>query len=144
MAMQSNFNDVLTALGRVLLAIIFIYAGASKIGSYAQTAGFMASHGISGVLLPAVIALELVGGFALAFGLLTRLVAAALALYSLAAIAIFLLPPANHMGVILALAELAFVGGLCDFAARGGGGLSVDRLLFKASGQPGLTRPAQS
>lgn len=142
--MQSGFNDMLTALGRLLLAVIFIYAGASKIGSYAQTAGFMASHGISGALLPAVIALELGGGFALAFGLLTRLVAAALAVYSVAAIVIFLLPPANHMGVILALAELAFVGGLCDFAARGGGGLSVDRLLFGKAGASSLTGAAQS
>ncbi len=128
--MQSDFNDALTALGRVLLAVIFIYAGYSKIGGYAQTAGYMAAHHVAGGLLPAVIALELIGGLALAFGVLTRLVAAALAVYSIAAIVIFLLPPANHMGLILALAELAFVGGLCDFAARGGGRFSVDHALF--------------
>lgn len=128
--MTATFNDALTALGRVLLAIIFIYAGYDKIGGYAQTAAYMASHGVAGGLLPAVIALELAGGAALALGVLTRVVAAALAVYSIAAIVIFLLPPANHMGVILALAELAFVGGLCDFAARGGGRFSIDRALF--------------
>jgi len=128
--MRSNFYATVAMVGRILIAIIFIYGGIGKIMHYAQTTHLMTAHGVAGVLLPAVIALELLGGLALAVGALTRLVAAALAIYSVAAIIIFLLPPANPMIVILVLAELATIGGLCSYVAAGAGRFSVDRILF--------------
>ncbi|HKK13459.1 MAG TPA: DoxX family protein [Gammaproteobacteria bacterium] len=126
--MNTLSKDILTALGRILLALIFIFAGFSKLHAYHQTAAYMAAHGLPAALLPAVIALELGGGIALALGLFTRFAAALLGLFSIAAIAIFLLPPAGEQGLILVLAETAMVGGLLDFAARGGGRLGLDGL----------------
>lgn len=129
--MKSGFYDLVAALGRLLLAAIFVHAGIEKIGNYAQTAQLMSAHGVPGALLPAVIALELGGGVALALGLLTRLVAAALAVFSAAAICIFLLPPANQTMTIVAFAELAMIGGLCGYVANGAGRFGLDRVLFR-------------
>lgn len=128
--MKSTFNEAIATLGRVLLALIFIFAGIGKVMNYGQTALLMSAHGVAGALLPAVIALELFGGLALAFGFLTRLVAAGLAIYSVAAIVIFLLPPTNQLVVILVLAEVAMIGGLLSYVAAGGGRFSMDRILF--------------
>ncbi len=124
--MQNALNALLTAIGRILMAAIFVHAGLSKIDGYAQTAAFMQSHGVPAMLLPLVILLELGGGLALAFGLFTRFMATALALFSLAAIAIFVLPADTRTGVIILYAELAMTGGLLYVAAQGGGSLSID------------------
>lgn len=127
--MANNFGAFVIAVGRVLMAIVFIHAGLSKIEGYAQTAGFMQSQGVPGSLLPLVILLELGGGLALALGLFTRFMATALALFSIAAILIFVLPPQGSIGEIVMYAEIAMVGGLLHYAVRGGGMLSVDQLL---------------
>jgi putative oxidoreductase len=125
-AMNNPLYAFLIAIGRVLMAAIFIHAGMSKIADYAQTAAFMQSHGVPAILLPLVILLELGGGIALALGLFTRFMAAALALFSIAAIVIFVLPPKGQMGMIVLYAEIAMVGGLINYAVQGGGSLSVD------------------
>ncbi|OIQ80593.1 inner membrane protein YqjF [mine drainage metagenome] len=124
--MQNTLNALLMAIGRILMAAIFVHAGLSKIEGYAQTAAFMQAHGVPGLLLPLVILLELGGGLVLAFGLFTRFVATALALFSLAAIAIFVLPAETRTGIIILYAELAMAGGLLYVAAQGGGSLSID------------------
>lgn len=129
--MKSNFQDALAIIGRLLVAAIFVYGGFIKIRGYAQFAQLMNSHHLSGHLLPLVIALELLGGLALILGALTRVVAAALAIYSVVAIWIFLWPPANQTMIILVLAEIGMVGGLVSYVAVGAGRFSVDRLWFR-------------
>ena len=129
--MKNNLYDSLALLGRVLIAIIFIYGGIGKITGYAQTAQLMQAHHLSGHLLPLVIALELLGGLALILGAFTRLVAATLAIYSVAAIWIFLLPPANQMMLITVLAEIGMVGGLLSYIASGPGRFGLDHIWLK-------------
>ena len=46
-------------IGRALLALLFILAGVGKITGYDKTLAYMATQGVPGFLLPAVIALEL-------------------------------------------------------------------------------------
>lgn len=120
----SGANAVLVAVGRVLLAVPFVYAGLFKIEHYSQTGALMRAHGVPPVLLPLVIALEVGGGVALGLGGLTRLTAGALAVFSVAAISIFLLP--DPTATTLAVVEFAMVGGLCAFVAHGGGRFSLD------------------
>ncbi len=50
------------ALGRLLLASLFILEGWSKLRGYDGAVTYMQHYGIPGAFLPAVIALELVGG----------------------------------------------------------------------------------
>lgn len=132
--MKNGLHDSLALLGRLLVAAIFIYGGIAKSRHFAQFAQLMNAHHVSGHLLPAVIALELGGGVALVLGILTRPVAAVLAVYSIAAIVLFLLPPANTVLLILVLAELGMVGGLVSYVANGPGQYSLDRLWFKKRG----------
>ena len=76
-------------VARLFLGQIFLLAGISKISSYAGTQGYMDSMGVPGTLLPLVIALEIGGGLAIIAGWQTRLTSIALAVFSLAAAAIF-------------------------------------------------------
>jgi putative oxidoreductase len=68
---------------RTLMALVFLAAGISKPFNYAATLEFMRSAGVwtSALLLPASIAIELLGGLALATGFRPRITQLVLALY---------------------------------------------------------------
>jgi len=59
----------ISVVSRLFLALIFILAGVGKIMDYAGTQGYMQSMGISSLLLPLAIALELGGGIFCLLGL---------------------------------------------------------------------------
>src|SRR5881392_2221928 len=69
--------------GRILLASLFLLSGLGKITAYAATAGYMASAGVPGALLPLVIAMELLCSLALIVGWQTRVIALLLAAFTL-------------------------------------------------------------
>jgi putative oxidoreductase len=81
----------ITALGRLLIALIFIRAGINQLGSVAATAATMQNHGISypDLLVWGAIILSLVGGLMLVAGLYARWVALALFFYTLTLALIF-------------------------------------------------------
>ena len=76
-------------LGRLFLAMIFIQSGLSKMSDYAATQGYMDAMGVSSTMLPLVIALEVVGGIAIVTGFKARLVALAMAGFSLLSALLF-------------------------------------------------------
>lgn len=120
--------------GRVLIAAIFVGAGWSKIGGYAGTQAYMASMGVPGALLPLVIALELGGGLAIVLGLLTRLAALGLAVFSVASAVLFH-SAADPMQQILFMKNLAMAGGFLFLVAGGAGRISLDALIAARSRQ---------
>ena len=111
---------------RLLLALVFLLAGISKISGYADTQGYMEAMGIPGALLPLVILLEAGGGLAIILGWQTRLVAVALALFSLAAAAIVHNNLADQMQLIMFTKNIAIAGGFILLAVHGAGGYSLD------------------
>jgi len=111
--------------GRVLLAAMFLLSGIGKISGYAGTQGYMESMGVPGALLPLVIALEILGALAVIVGLRTRLAAAGLALFTLAAGFIFH-GGADQMQQIMLLKNVAIAGGFLLLVARGAGDWSLD------------------
>lgn len=125
-----RFRAPLDLAGRVLLALIFITAGYTKIGSYEGTAGYMASMGVPGELLPLVILAELGGGIAIVLGLLTRPVAVALAGFCILSGVIFH-GSDDPMQQIMFAKNLAIAGGFLVLAARGAGDWSIDARLKK-------------
>jgi len=127
--MQQKLN----LTGRLLLAQIFLLAGVSKIGGYAATAGYMEAMGVSPLLLPAVIALEIGGGLALVLGWQVRWAAAALAVFSVIAAALFHADLGDQMQMLLFTKNIALAGGLLVLAASGAGALSLD--ARRASGR---------
>ena len=120
-------NGIIQLVGRVLLALIFILAGIGKISDPAGTVGYMQSVGLPSILLWPTIALEVLGGIAVAIGFKTRYAAFALALFSIAAAVIFHRNFADQMQMILFLKNLAMAGGLLLLATSARTAFSVDK-----------------
>lgn len=125
------FRDLSELAGRILLGAIFLISGLGKIGAYAGTAGYMASVGVPGALLPAVIALEVLGAIAIIIGYKTRITAVLLAGFTLLAGVLFHNNFGDQIQMIMFLKNVAITGGFLLLAANGAGALSLDRRLAK-------------
>lgn len=120
----------------VLLARLFIFAwflpeGIGKIAQYSGTVGYMAANGVPGWLLPLVIATEISCAVFLLVGWKTRLFAFLLAGYTLLAVLLFHLHPANAGEKITQMAELVDAGGFLVLFAHGAGDWSLDAWLAR-------------
>ena len=118
-------------IGRYLMALIFIVAGAGKIGSYGGTQEYMQAMGVPGAVLPLVILTELGGGLAICFGLKTKLVAILLAGFSVVSGVIFHHNFADQVQAIMFMKNLAMAGGFLVLAASGAGAISLDEKFRK-------------
>lgn len=114
--------------GRVLLAAIFVLSGIAKLTDPAGSAGYIASVGLPApqLALWGAIAVELLGGLALIAGYKVRLVAAALAAFSVVTAALFHAQLGDQMQFIMFFKNIAMAGGLMQVVAFGGGRLSLD------------------
>jgi putative oxidoreductase len=82
--------------------------------------------GVPGMLLPLVIALEVVGAIAIIFGWRTRLFAFLLAGFSIVSAAIFHSALGDQVQFLLFMKNLAMAGGFLFLVARGAGDWSLD------------------
>lgn len=128
---MDKMKDVALLAGRVLLALMFVMAGWSKIGGYAGTQGYMEAMGVPGFMLPLVILLELGGGLAVVLGLFTRSLSVLLAGFTLMAAFIFHYQPAEQMQILMFMKNVSVAGGFLALAAAGAGAFSVDARLGK-------------
>ena len=131
--MLNNLQNPLALIGRILLALMFVLAGISKIGGFNGTVGYIASGGLPAptVLAVLTIILEVGGGLAIVFGLYARWAALALAGFTLLAALIFHAfwsAPAEQQMVqqLLFMKNISVAGGLLVLAAFGAGALSLD------------------
>lgn len=131
--MLDSFKSPLAVTGRVLLALMFVYAGVSKLTNLGGTAGYIAAGGLpmADVLAPVVALFEVIAGLALAIGWHARWAALALGVFTLLASVLFhqfwAVPPEQQMiQQLMFLKNLAVTGGLFIVAALGAGPLSVD------------------
>ena len=130
--MISNFQNPLAFVGRLLLALLFLPAGLSKISGFAGTVGYIASKGMPMPTAAAVIAIivEVVGPLALIAGFGTRWAALVLAGFTLVATFVFhnfWAMPADQvmMQQLMFFKNIAVIGGLLILAAHGAGAWSV-------------------
>lgn len=121
-------NNLATLLGRLGLSLIFILSGWSKIGGYAGTQQYMDAMGVPSALLPVVIAVEVLGGLAILFGIATRWVALGMAAFSLSAGFLFHFDLADQNQFINFMKNIAIAGGFLVLAANGAGAFSIDNL----------------
>jgi putative oxidoreductase len=115
--------------GRALLASLFLVAGYGKLMGWEGNLQYMASAGVPGFLLPAVVALEILGGIALIIGFNVRAVAIALAAFSLGTAAIFHANLSDPIQSIMFFKNLSIAGGLILLTLHPSGAWSVDRRL---------------
>lgn len=124
--MKSTTQSNLSLLsGRAMLSAMFIMAGFSKIGAYSGTQAYMESSGLPGVLLPAVIALEIVGGLAILTGVQTKITALLLAGFTVAAAVVFHSDFSQPMQSILFTKNIAISGAFLLLVAHGPGDWSL-------------------
>ncbi|MCS3833845.1 putative oxidoreductase [Aeromonas veronii] len=128
---MDKMKDVALLAGRVLLALMFVMAGWSKIGGYTGTQGYMEAMGVPGFMLPLVILLELGGGLAIMLGLFTRSLSVLLAGFTLMAAFIFHYQPVEQMQMLMFMKNVSVAGGFLALAAAGAGAFSVDARLGK-------------
>jgi putative oxidoreductase len=114
-------HAIVSLIARILLSAIFVTAGFSKISGYAGTEAYMQAHGLPGALLPVVIALEVLGGLAVLLGVWSRCAGLALALFSLAAAAIFHNDFADQAQMTNFMKNVCMAGGFLLLFANGSG-----------------------
>jgi putative oxidoreductase len=124
---RTTLESTAEVSGRFLLAVLFLLSGLGKVGAYGATAGYMSATGVPGALLPAVIAVEVVGALAIVLGWKTRPFALLLAGFSLIAALIFHNNLADQTQMIMFFKNLSITGGFLLLAANGAGPLSLDR-----------------
>ena len=118
--------------GRILLALIFVMSGYSKLVGFEGTVGYIASKGLPLPQLAAAgaIAIELVGGVLLIIGWQARWAAAAIFLFLIPTTLIFhpfwAVTAGKQMETIQFMKNLCIMGGMLYVMAFGAGPLSVD------------------
>ena len=118
-----RFAGPIMLVARLMLAYIFIVAGVTYIGQYADVADYMRANGVDPRLLPLVIATELGGGLLVLVGLKTRWAAIALFGFCLLTALFF------HLGADQTIhfrKNLAMAGGFLTLAILGPGLWSLD------------------
>ena len=125
---SKSSNGALALAGRAMIAAIFILSGASKLADPAGTIGYIASAGLPlpQLAFAGAAVVELVGGWALVLGYRTRLVALALAVFSILAALSFHSALSDQNQFIHFFKNIAMAGGLLQVVAFGGGRLSLD------------------
>ena len=132
---SNSTQGVLPLVGRILVATIFILSGLSKIGAPTATQGYIAAMGLPAPLLAYIgaIVMELGGGLLLLAGYRTKVVAAALAVFSIVTAFVFHHALADQNQMIHFLKNLAMAGGLLQFVAYGAGRISLDSRISSSS-----------
>ena len=123
---MNKLNPVFSLAGRVMIALIFVLAGLSKISAIEGTQGYMEAMGLSGILIYPTILFEVGAGLAIIAGFQTRYVALGLAGFSLLSALIFHNQLGDQTQFILFMKNVAMAGGFLFLARYGAGELSID------------------
>jgi putative oxidoreductase len=115
--------------GRLLIALLFVLSGISKLADYSGTIGLISATKLP---LPAPLSyagslvVEIACGMMLIAGFRTRAAAAVLSLYCVATAAFFQTNFADPDNIIHFLKNVAITGGLLQIVGFGAGALSID------------------
>ncbi len=124
---MDKLQELSVPIGRLFLSMIFIFSGFGKITGYAATQGYMESMGVPGMLLPLVIAMELLGGIAILIGFKARLVALLFVGFNIVSALIFHQFWIDESQMNPFMKNIAMAGGFLMIFAYGPGPYSVDK-----------------
>jgi putative oxidoreductase len=122
------------AVGRFLIAALFLISGLGKIAAPAMMQGVIASAGLPFPLLALLVAIavEVGGGILLILGYQSRIVASVMAVYTVAAALAFHHNFADPNAMAHFLKNISITGGLLQITAFGAGSFSIDSRLAKS------------
>lgn len=131
---MTEIQKYLPVVGRVLIALIFLWSGLGKLMDPAGTIGYISSANLPLPQLGYALALavELGGGALLVIGFKTRAVAAALALFTLVTALAFHNNFSDLNQTIHFMKNISITGGLLQVVAFGGGALGFDARTQRA------------
>lgn len=111
---MSRFTPVLI---RLFISAVFIFAGFGKLMDFAGTKGMIEGMGLpmAGALAVLAIVFELGGGLVLLSGFKTRIAAAMLIVFTVVATVLVHRDISAQLNLIMALKNLAIIGGLMTF-----------------------------
>jgi len=129
-----NATRYLPFVGRLLIGLPFAMSGFSKLAAYGPTVANISAVGlpVPPLAFAVAVVVELGGGLLLIAGYRARLIAVALALFSLMTAAWFHSNFADQNQMIHFLKNVMLAGGLLQIAAFGAGAISIDNRLSKA------------
>ncbi len=133
--------DFLHPIARVLIALIFVSAGFEKLRALDSGVQYMAMYGLppSRALLTVAALVELLGGLALAFGILVRPAALLLAAYLIPVTLIFHTAFSDPTQIVNFLKNLAIIGGLLQTAVA-----AEQRIpMISRPGEPIVVKPVE-
>ena len=127
-AAVADYASYASLVGRILIAPLFLLSGITKLTAPEPTIDMIASAGVPFATLAfaLTILLEVVGSIALIAGYRVRLVAAAMALFSVAAALAFHTDLVDQNQLIHFFKNIAMAGGLLQIVAFGAGRFSLD------------------
>jgi putative oxidoreductase len=128
-----NSTSYLAFAGRLLIGVPFAMSGLSKLAAYGATTAMIGAVGlpVPPLAYAVAVAVELGGGLLLIAGFQTRIVAIALALFSLATALSFHSNFADQNQMIHFLKNVMMAGGLLQVVAFGAGSISIDNRVTK-------------
>ena len=130
---MNTLQALAAPVARIMISLMFVTSGLSKLSGYAGTQSYMEAMGVPGALLPLVIALELLGGLAVIIGWHTRIAAFLLAGFSLLSALLFNANFGDQMQMIMFMKNVAIAGGFLMIVSLGGGAYSLDNRLNNRS-----------
>lgn len=124
----SGIYSCVPTVGRVMLGAIFLISGLGKLAAPGATLGYISSVGLPlpQVVLAVAVLIELGAGALLVIGYRARLVAALLAMFSVASALIFHHALGDQNQLIHFLKNIAIAGGLLQVIYFGAGAYSTD------------------
>ncbi len=126
----TKYQPLAAPVGRLFIALIFLLSGISKISAYGATQGYMEAMGVPGALLPFTIMFEVGFSLAIIIGWKTRIVALALAGFSLITAVAFHSNLGDQIQFIMFMKNVAIAGGFLFLVAHGAGAYSLDSRLL--------------
>lgn len=136
-------NYVAALIGRILIALLFLYSGAMKLMAPAQTDAMITQAGLpAGLAIPTGI-FEIAAALCLILGFMTRLASILLAGFTILTILFFHRDFTTVPGAITALNHLALVGGLLCLFAHSQMRWSYDSMRLRRKGEL-ATRDAEA
>jgi putative oxidoreductase len=126
--MNSMLVRYLPAVGRFLIAAMFLISGLGKIAAPTVTQGYIASVGLPLPVICYLIAVvvEVCGGVLLIVGYQTRIVASILAIFALVTALSFHTAFGDQNQMVHFLKNICIAGGLLQVVAFGAGSFSID------------------
>lgn len=130
---NASGNGIVSLFGRVLLSIIFIVSGFSKLFAFHALAGILVAKGfpLANVAAGVAIAIEIVGGLAILTGFKAKVTAWIVFLYLIPTTLLFhnfwtMQGPMRMDNQVHFMKNLAIMGGLLLLASNGAGRFSLD------------------